>query len=98
MLPRPSPLRRPNSRPREIPCEPRRRLCKFAMMSSSESRQMELTMPLRLWPKSKERRRDDSTSSLVSGLTLPLPEGAVLLEEGGETPDLPIEEDHPANP
>ncbi|GAA0186518.1 hypothetical protein LIER_33806 [Lithospermum erythrorhizon] len=32
------------------------------------------------------------------GLTLPLPKGAVLLEEGGETPNLPIEEDHPAKP
>ncbi|GAA0143824.1 hypothetical protein LIER_04418 [Lithospermum erythrorhizon] len=32
------------------------------------------------------------------GLTLILPEGEVLLEEGGETPNLPIEEHHPAKP
>ncbi|GAA0174433.1 hypothetical protein LIER_27823 [Lithospermum erythrorhizon] len=32
------------------------------------------------------------------GWTLPLPKGAFLLEEGGETPNLPVEEDHLANP
>ncbi|GAA0155987.1 hypothetical protein LIER_38192 [Lithospermum erythrorhizon] len=32
------------------------------------------------------------------GLSLPLPEGAILVEEGGEIPNLPIEEDHPAKP
>ncbi|GAA0143362.1 hypothetical protein LIER_04062 [Lithospermum erythrorhizon] len=32
------------------------------------------------------------------GLVLPLPEGTILLEEGGETPNLPVAEDTPANP
>ncbi|GAA0170793.1 hypothetical protein LIER_24977 [Lithospermum erythrorhizon] len=32
------------------------------------------------------------------GLTIPLPEGTVLLKEGGETSNLPVEEDHLVNP
>ncbi|GAA0175847.1 hypothetical protein LIER_28943 [Lithospermum erythrorhizon] len=43
--------------------------------------------------KLEKEAKDDSAP-----LTLPLPKGAVLLEEGGETPNLPVEEDHPANP
>ncbi|GAA0165141.1 hypothetical protein LIER_20618 [Lithospermum erythrorhizon] len=92
--------------------EPKRKLYSFAMLSLNVPGQMMPSRPRRLWPNPKGMPRRPLLLRLPRlrwiylwdipqsdrGLVLPLPEGAILLEEGGETLNLPVAKDAPANP